>query len=102
MQIPLIVECFIELDDIRVVYFSECPDLIDQQLHIYIDRVFIYSFDCELFTRIVDEMSSPNSPEMTASDDLPETIMLLDVIFQVKDLFDVVVFLFLTKKLKFH
>ena len=39
---------------------------------------------------------------MPASNDFAESVVLLDVVLQVEDLLNVVVFLFLTKKLKFH
>ena len=102
VEIALVVECLVELDDVGVVHFSESADFVDQQLHINVDRVFIYSFDCELFTWVVDQVGCSDRPEVPAPDHLPEAVVLLDVVFQVEDLLDVVVFLLLTKKMKFH
>ena len=47
-------------------------------------------------------MGCSDRPEVPAPDHLPEAVVLLDVVFQVEDLLDVVVFLLLTKKIKFH
>ena len=97
MQIALVVEGLVEFDDVGVVHFSESADLVDQQLHININRVFIYSFDSELLAWVVDQMSRPHRPEVPASNDLPKAIVLLNVVLQVEDLLDVVVFLLLRR-----
>lgn len=80
VQVALVVEGLVELDDVGMVDLSQSADLIDEQLHVDVDRVLVDGLHRELLARVVDEVCRPHRAEVPAPDHLAEPVVLLDVV----------------------